>query len=51
MTLKEHRKWKRWFLKQAALYVKRRDWLLASEHYGAAAHHAAVLDAVKRLNK
>jgi hypothetical protein len=47
VTKKEHKYWRDWWLKDAADRVKNKDWLGASDAYGAAAHHDAVLDAIK----
>ena len=51
MTVKDHRKWKLWFLRVAAKEVKRRDYLAAADAYRAAAHHEAVIATARNLTK
>ena len=41
--LAEHRHWLRYWLNQARLNVKDRDWLRASDCYGSAAYHKRLL--------
>ena len=51
MTIKEHRKWKRWFLDVASKQVAVRDYKGAAHSYLAAAHHDAVIVAFRKLKK
>ncbi len=51
MTLKEHIYWKQCWLRHAAKAVKRRDYAEAADAYCSAAHHEAVVKAVKSLEK
>jgi len=47
MTIKEHHKWQRYWLKCARDAVDKRDWLLASDYFRSAAFHSHVLEALK----
>lgn len=49
MTLKDHEKHKRDALRDAARCVKKRDWLMASNFYRIAVHHADVVKAAKKV--
>ena len=51
MSLKQHRKYRLWFLRVAAKEVKRRDYLAAADAYRAAAYHEAVISAAGNLEK
>jgi hypothetical protein len=48
MTKKEHKYWCGAWLRTAASRVEEKDWLGASNAYLSAAHHAAVLAALKQ---
>ena len=50
MSLKEHKKYRAFFLKIGREEVARRDWLAAAAAYQAAAHHEAVVAALTAKN-
>jgi hypothetical protein len=47
MTIKEHQKYFRLWLRLANEAVKRKDYRIASTQYAAAAYHRAVIQSVK----
>ena len=47
MTVSEHRGWVRYWLRQARLYVKDREWLRASDAFRSAAFHQRILEIIK----
>ena len=49
--LKDHQKWKLWYLKLAKVKVKNKEWLNAGEAYRVAAYHEAVVRAIKAMTK
>ena len=51
MTVNDHYKWMRYWLKIARAEVKLKNWLSASDCFRAAEHHSAVIQAVKLLKK